>query len=101
MRIQYRNLVLLIAAMALSACQTATPDAPSPEPVAMPSPDTCNAKSHAWLVGEPRSRIPAAPAGSTVRVVCSTCAMTMDFSEARLNIFFDEKTGIVSKLTCG
>jgi hypothetical protein len=34
-------------------------------------------------------------------VVCSTCAMTMDFNAERLTIVFDEDSGIVSKLNCG
>ena len=76
-------------------------DAPSSAASQMPSPDTCDAKSYGGLLGENKSRVPTAPAGKVIRVVCSTCAMTMDYSESRLNVIFLEKTGIVQKLTCG
>ena len=75
--------------------------APASAASQMPSPDTCDAKSFGWLLGENKSRVPAAPADKVIRVVCSTCAMTMDYSESRLNVIFLEKTGIVQKLTCG
>ena len=45
--------------------------------------------------------MPAAPAGKVVRVVCSTCPMTMDFNAERLNVIYDEKTGLVTRLSCG
>lgn len=63
--------------------------------------DTCNARTYGWLVGEPKSRIPAMPADAVMRVLCTTCPMTMDFNPARLNIFYDEKTGVIGKLNCG
>lgn len=111
---------LIIASMltiALAACQATKPaaevhvdraptqsageGAPSTAASQLPSPDTCDAKTYGWLLGENKSRVPAAPEGKVIRVVCSTCAMTMDYSESRLNVIFLEKTGIVQKLTCG
>ena len=79
----------------------AAPTAPSSAASQLPSPDTCEAKTYGWLLGENKSRVPAAPEGKLIRVVCSTCAMTMDYSASRLNVIFLEKTGIVQKLTCG
>jgi hypothetical protein len=93
----------------LSACQTPSRDhvagsegAPSPTGATPPdAEDTCGAKSVAWLVGANRDRVPKMPTGTVVRVVCSTCPMTMDFNASRLNVIYDEKTGNVLRLTCG
>jgi heat shock protein HslJ len=63
--------------------------------------DLCNAIRYRYLVGQHRSAIPHPPAGATWRVTCSSCAVTMDFSERRLNIVYDEKTGIVKSVSCG
>lgn len=105
-----------LLSIALAACQPTRPgpqadpapaqateeQAPaSPAASQLPTPDTCDAKTYGWLLGENRSRVPAAPEGKVIRVVCSTCAMTMDYSESRLNVIFLEKTGLVQKLTCG
>jgi hypothetical protein len=34
-------------------------------------------------------------------VACTTCPVTMDFSAARLNFFFDAATGIIKEIRCG
>ena len=83
---------------------TATPEPGVPE--ALPSlptaeQDTCGASTYATWLGQEYGRVPPAPAGKVVRVVCSTCPMTMDFSAERLNIIYDEKTGLVTRLSCG
>ena len=63
--------------------------------------DLCNASKYRYLVGQHRSTIPQPPAGATWRVTCSSCAVTMDFSEHRLNIVYDDKTGTVKSVGCG
>lgn len=63
--------------------------------------DQCGAGAYQWLVGQPRSRIPDKPAGATWRVTCTGCPITMDYSPARLNIFYDEETEIVESVKCG
>ena len=63
--------------------------------------DRCGASRHQYLVGQPRSAIPAGPAGATWRVTCTSCPITMDYSPARLNIFYDEETQIVEEVRCG
>jgi heat shock protein HslJ len=63
--------------------------------------DLCNAGKYRYLVGQHRSTIPQPPAGATWHVTCSSCAVTMDFSERRLNIVYDDKTGIVKSVGCG
>ena len=75
-----------------------------PEPVpSMPSADqdSCGASTYSVWVCQEHTKLPAAPAGKVVRVVCSTCPMTMDFNAERLNVFYDEKTGLVTRLGCG
>jgi hypothetical protein len=96
-----------LAAGLLAACQSTTPEAdatPAPMPppsAAEPATDSCGATALASLVGQDKSRAPATSDARPVRVVCSTCPMTMDFNAARLNVVFDEKTGVVQKLNCG
>lgn len=63
--------------------------------------DQCNAGEYQYLVGQPRSRIPEKPAGATWRVTCTSCPITMDYSPARMNIFYDEETEIVEEVRCG
>lgn len=63
--------------------------------------DQCGAGEYQWLVGQPRSRIPDQPAEAKWRVACSSCPITMDYSPARMNIFYDEETEIVEEVKCG
>ncbi len=63
--------------------------------------DLCNASKYRHLVGQHRSIIPQPPAGATWLVTCSSCAVDADFSEHRLTIVYDEKTGTVTSVGCG
>ena len=63
--------------------------------------DACGAGRYRYLVGQHRSRIPAKPAGATWRVTCTSCPMTMDYSEHRLNILYDQRTETVEEVRCG
>ena len=63
--------------------------------------DRCNASKYRYLVGRHRTSIPPAPAGATWRVTCSSCAVDMSFSEGRLNIVYNDKTGVVTSVGCG
>ncbi|MBA3677309.1 MAG: hypothetical protein H0W74_07900 [Sphingosinicella sp.] len=63
--------------------------------------DQCGASKLQFLVGKPRSAIPASAKGPGTRVTCSTCPITMDYSPARLNIFYDEKTNLIAEARCG
>ena len=63
--------------------------------------DACGASRYRYLVGQHRSRIPARPSGETWRVTCTSCPMTMDYSERRLNILYDQETEIVEAVRCG
>ena len=76
-----------------------TPSASAPAPKA--SQDTCGAAKLHYLVGRNKSEIPPTPAGATWRIYCSSCLVTMDYSPSRVDIVFDEKTGIVKEVKCG
>ena len=77
---------------------TATAAKPAPAPA---KPDTCGAAPLQYLVGKPKSEapVPVNPGGR--RVYCSTCMVTMDYIPARLNIVFDQDTGVVTAVKCG
>ena len=93
-------LAMGLSLLALS-CAAQPSNAPPQKAPAKEPPDTCGAKALQGLVGKPKSQIPAKPAGAVWRVTCSTCVVTQDYSPARLNIIFDEKTGIVKEVKCG
>ena len=63
--------------------------------------DQCRASSYQSFVGRNRSTLPPKPDGETWRVTCTTCPVTMDYNPSRLNILFDERTGVIRQVTCG
>lgn len=65
------------------------------------SPSQCRADQYQRYVGRNRSELPAKPANETWRVTCTTCPVTMDYSPSRLNIFYEERTGIIREVKCG
>lgn len=108
----------IFALMILASCASPEPKAPAPPPapetpVAVapsrprPAPeperprDACGAWELQSLVGKQRSDIPVPVDPSRRRVACTTCPVTMDFREDRLNIFFDADTGVVKRVSCG
>jgi hypothetical protein len=74
-----------------------------PPPLAPPQPtrDQCGAGALQTLVGQPRTAIPVPVNPGARRVYCSTCPVTMDYAPGRLNIVYDEETGIVREVKCG
>lgn len=105
-----KKTVVFGVAMTLLAACASEPSAPAPppsspptaeEPAPAPEPDKCGAAEAQKFVGRPRTEIPAPVKPELQRIVCTTCAMTMDFNEKRLNFLFDEKTGIVKEARCG
>lgn len=109
-----RKLLWLLPLLMLSACSTPAPPppAPAPSPVVRPTPqkppvfkpvdtDKCDAKELQYLVGKPRTEIPVPLEPSKRRVLCSTCAATMDYRADRQTIVFDTETGIIKSVTCG
>jgi hypothetical protein len=63
--------------------------------------DMCKAGELQWLVGKPRSEIPVPVDVVNRRVACTTCPVTEDYSPYRLNIFYNQQTGIVERVSCG
>ena len=63
--------------------------------------DLCRAAPLQSLVGQPRTEIPVPVDVINRRVTCTTCPITEDYSPYRLNIFFDQQTGIVEEVRCG
>lgn len=101
--------------MALAACSTPASDASAPltveraqmsQPVGTHNPqssttDVCRAGELQWLVGKSKTEIPVPVDVVNRRVACTTCPVTQDYSPHRLNIFFNEQTGIVEQVRCG
>jgi hypothetical protein len=121
-----RRGAVLLAVLALAACShepvqpsppvpghatAAPPASPGFEmvaPAAPPEPaepadpkDMCGSAKLRYLVGRPKTEIPVPVNPSQRRVACTTCPLTMDYSPMRLNILFDEGTGIVKEVKCG
>ena len=90
--------LILIAggALLLTACAPTQEDGPDPLPGAW----RCNAEDARSLVG---SHIGAVtfPRDALVRNVCTTCSATEDYRPERLNLRFDEATGIIRSVDCG
>ena len=117
-----RTIVILVAAcLTASACMPAAVPPPPPRAGAVPQPgqsrpaplpplkaapatdpaDTCGAGQLQYLVGRPKTEIPVPVNPRNRRVTCTSCPVTMDFSPQRLNIFFDQASGIVREVKCG
>ncbi|HEY1073292.1 MAG TPA: hemolysin [Brevundimonas sp.] len=93
-------LTAFAGAVALSACAPTQEAAPAPGGEATPV--ACKAGDYQEYVGRNRSAIPAdAPAGRIFRVLCSSCAATMDFRDNRVNFTYDDKTNVVTRVSCG
>ncbi len=63
--------------------------------------DTCGAATLAGLLGRPRTQIPVPVDLTRRRVACTACPVAPDVRLDRVNILFDARTGIVTKITCG
>lgn len=96
------RLFLIASIVALGACAPVPPTGPGPglEPIP-PEQNQCRASDYQYLIGRNRSEIPAQPAGATWRVTCNSCPVTMDFNPHRLNITYDDRSGIVDSVRCG
>ena len=79
----------------LAACAGAPPREPQPV-----QPKRCDAQAARSLVGSHVGAVDFA-AGANVRIVCTTCASTEDHRPDRLNVRFDEATGIIRSVDCG
>ena len=90
----------LAGAAALGACTALPPHEGGPG-VPPPMENQCRASEYQNLIGQNRSQIPPAPAGATWRVTCTSCPVTMDYRPDRLNILYDQQSGVVREVKCG
>ena len=63
-------------------------------------PRQCDASQAQSLIGSHVGAVDFA-AGANVRMVCTTCATTKEYMADRLNLRFDEATGIIQSVDCG
>jgi hypothetical protein len=82
------------AGLALAAC------APVESPTTEPVPRRCDAEASRSLIGTHVGAV-TFPADANVRVVCTTCPTTRDLRPDRLNVRFDQATGIIERVDCG
>ncbi len=101
-----RPLFPLLAVSALffaAACAPMESDggnAPMTPPV-VDAPGQCPVAQYRSWIGRNRSELPSPPAGQTWRVTCTTCPVTMDYNPNRLNILYDEASGVIREVKCG
>ena len=88
---------VLIAAvgLALAACAPV-----EPSPALTPIPQRCDAAAARALIGSHVGAV-SFPQGANVRIVCTTCPTTKDLRPDRLNVRFNEDTGIIESVDCG
>lgn len=98
-----RGLTLLAAlgGLTLAACAPMEGGDGGSAPPPGDGPDQCKAAQYQSYVGRNRSTLPPKPTGETWRVTCTTCPVTMDYNPTRLNILYDEQTGIIRQVKCG
>jgi hypothetical protein len=74
------------------------PTEPAIDPVV--TPQRCDAEEARSLIGSHVGAVSFAP-GANVRIVCTTCPTTRDLRPDRLNVRFDQDTGIIKSVDCG
>ena len=84
----------LAGVLVLAAC--APVDQPPPET----GPQRCDAAAHQSLIGTHMGAV-SFPADANVRIVCTTCPTTRDYRPDRLNVRFDQATGVIEGVDCG
>lgn len=91
-----------LSALTLAACAPMDGGMGEDQPASPPSgDDQCRASEYRRYVGRNRSQLPPEPAGETWRVTCTTCPVTMDYNPRRLNILYEESTGVIHEVKCG
>lgn len=107
------GLALLAAACSTPRYPTTAPAGPAAPPAQAQQPprspvpqqakgrDQCGAAALQGMVGRSRTEIPIPVNPNLQRVACTTCPVTMDYNEQRLNFFFDAQTGVIKEIRCG
>ena len=93
MKIQF--LSLAAAGLLAAACAPVDPVPPND------GPSQCRADQYQRFIGRHRSELPPKPANETWRVTCTTCPVTMDYSPSRMNVFYEESSGLIREVKCG
>ena len=92
---------MILIATAASVAALASACAPSPTPAGADAGlAVCGADKHLHLKGTNVAAV-SFPADANVRVACTTCPTTRDYRPDRLNVLFDQQTGIIQELRCG
>ena len=87
-------LLLILTVAVLAGCAMA------PDPTNPAAPRRCDAAASRSLIGSHVGAVDFAP-GATVRMVCTTCMATQDHQPDRLNVRFDQASGIIKSVDCG
>jgi hypothetical protein len=97
---KFQALTLAATALLVASCAPVDGGDAAPMPPE-DGPARCKADQYQRFVGRNRSELPARPSGEVWRVTCTTCPVTMDYSPNRLNILFDEASGVIREVKCG
>ncbi|MEG2312627.1 hemolysin [Brevundimonas sp.] len=94
------SMVSAVAFLAVAAC------APTPvttdEPIRSADGSAqCRIEDWKSWEGKPRQSLPKAPEGLTFRVLCDTCAATMDYRQDRVTFSYNDATQNITRVTCG
>lgn len=92
---------LMAAGLALASCAPTEAHVVIRTPGAEGAFKPCKVEDYQAYVGRNRSTVPSAPDGQTFRVLCTTCAATMDYRENRVNFVYDEASGVIQQVKCG
>ena len=87
--------MILLSALALTSAACAPVETSAPG-----GPQRCDAEAAKSLIGTHVGAV-SFPADANVRIVCTTCPTTRDYRPDRLNVRFDEATGIIRSVDCG
>jgi hypothetical protein len=90
--------LIVLAVLAASGCAP-VPAVETP-PDSTPIPQRCDPASARSLIGSHVGAV-SFPAGANVRIVCTTCPTTRDLRPDRLNVRFNQATGIIESVDCG
>lgn len=94
------QMLALAAAGLLAAACAPVETGPAPMPPG-DGPSQCRADQYQRYIGRNRSELPPRPAGEVWRVTCTTCPVTMDYNPGRLNILYDQDSGVIREVKCG
>ena len=87
--------LILAGALTLAACAPVDPS-PDETPIAQ----QCGLEGARSLIGSHVGAVSFAQ-GANVRVVCTTCPTTKDLRPDRLNVRFNQASGIIERVDCG